>query len=756
MEAVAVPDLLNAEPRKRLSVTPLIELGVLALAVAIGIATYFTITADPTSPRPLTPPLVALLMVANLVPAVALLVLIGRRIAIKRAMATAAGGQGRLHVRLVALFSVLASVPMILVTIVASMLFQYGVEFWYSDRAKDMIERAASLANESYVEMTRWVDGENAAVGKDVANLLSSGYGFDTPEFVGTYAQSVLQRSLAESIIFGVSPKGEILTFALLDPYERGLASSIRLADARAVLAGKPSVVIVSGERVQSIAPVPGTQYLVASSRVVGAKELMQRKQRAEGVVADYRALRERSRSLQLRFNLALLGISLFIVGLAVFAALAIADRLVRPVNDLVDAARRVAGGNFDARVSMPKRMDEVGSLAAAFNTMTERLKEQTGALVTANAESESRRALIEAVMSGVSAGIVSIGAGRTVRLLNSSAASLLQIGEADAIGRPLVEVAPELDTLLASDQREAVVQLARGGEARTLAVKITRDAAGPILTFDDITQQLADQRRAAWADVARRIAHEIKNPLTPIQLAAERLQRRYGRNIEPSDTTFSRLTETIVRQVGDLRRMVDEFSSFARMPKPVFRRESMVDIARQSMFLHEVGHPGITFRLEADADAPVSLVCDRRQIGQALTNIIKNAAEAIEARPPADDLPPGEVTIALAKASGRVTLSIADNGVGLPVERDRIVEPYMTTRSRGTGLGLAIVKKIAEEHMGTIAFADRPGGGTVVTMAFDARALEPLAAPEDAEATPAPTDDDRFLMLTRTRNPNP
>ncbi|HCB76109.1 MAG TPA: PAS domain-containing sensor histidine kinase [Sphingomonas bacterium] len=756
MEAVAVPDVLNTEPRKRLSVTPLVELGVLGLAVAIGVATYFTITADPTSPRPLTPPLVALLMVANLVPAVALLVLIGRRIAIKRAMATAAGGQGRLHVRLVALFSVLASVPMILVTIVASMLFQYGVEFWYSDRAKDMIERAATLANESYVEMTRWVDGENVAVGKDVANLLSSGYGFDTTEFVGTYAQSVLQRSLAESIIFGVSPKGEILTFALLDPYERGLASSIRVADARAVLAGKPSVVIVSGERVQSIAPVPGTQYLVASSRVVGAKELMQRKQRAEGVVADYRALRERSRSLQLRFNLALLGISLFIVGLAVFAALAIADRLVRPVNDLVDAARGVAGGNFDARVSQPKRMDEVGTLASAFNTMTERLKEQTGALVAANAESESRRALIEAVMSGVSAGVVSIGAGRTVRLLNSSAANLLQVGESHAIGRPLVEVAPELDALLASDQREAVVQVARGGEPRTLAVKITREAAGPILTFDDITQQLADQRRAAWADVARRIAHEIKNPLTPIQLAAERLQRRYGKNIEPSDTTFSRLTETIVRQVGDLRRMVDEFSSFARMPKPVFRRESLVDIARQSMFLHEVGHPGIAFRLDADADAPVSLVCDRRQIGQALTNIIKNAAEAIEARPPADDLPQGEVVMALDKANGRVTLSIADNGVGLPVERDRIVEPYMTTRSRGTGLGLAIVKKIAEEHMGTIAFADRPGGGTVVTLSFDARALEPLAAPEDAEATPAPTDDDRFLMLTRTRNPNP
>lgn len=754
MEATADPVTLSAEPRRKLSVTPVVELAVLAAAIAIGIATYFIITADPSSPRPLTPPLVAVLMVANLVPAVALLVLIGRRIAIKRAAATSAGGQGRLHVRLVALFSVLASVPMILVTIVASMLFQYGVEFWYSDRARDMIERASTLANESYLEMTRWVDGENIAVGKDVANLLSSGYGFDTPEFVGTFAQSVLQRSLAESIVFGVSPKGEILTFALLDPYERGLASSIRIDDARAVLAGKPSVVIVSGERVQSIAPVPGTQYLVASSRVVGARELMQRKQRAEAVVADYRALRERSRALQLRFNLALLGISLFIVGLAVFAALAIADRLVRPVNDLVDAARRVAGGNFDARVAQPKRMDEVGTLAGAFNTMTERLKEQTGALVAANAEAESRRALIEAVMSGVSAGVVSIGAGRTVRLINSSAATLLQVGDGDAIGRPLSEIAPELDALLVSDQREAVVQVTRAGEARTLAVKITRDAAGPILTFDDITQQLSDQRRAAWADVARRIAHEIKNPLTPIQLAAERLQRRYGRNVDAGDTTFSQLTETIVRQVGDLRRMVDEFSSFARMPKPVFRREPLADIARQALFLHEVAHPDIAFRLDPEGALSVSLVCDRRQIGQALTNLIKNAAEAIGARD-GDDRPPGEVIVSIAEAGGRVTLAVADNGVGLPVERDRIVEPYMTTRARGTGLGLAIVKKIAEEHLGSIAFADRAGGGTVVTLAFDARALAPLAVADDAEDAPA-SGDDRLHMLTRTRNPAP
>ena len=277
------------------------------------------------------------------------------------------------------------------------------------------------------------------------------------------------------------------------------------------------------------------------------------------------------------------------------------------------------------------------------------------------------------------------------------------------------------------------------------LRYESTAENDGRVLTFDDITQQLLDQRRAAWSDVARRIAHEIKNPLTPIQLAAERLQRRYGKTIDASDTTFSQLTDTIVRQVGDLRRMVDEFSSFARMPKPVFHQESLIDLARQSLFLHEVAHPAIRFSL--DAPDAVPLICDRRQIGQALTNIVKNAVEAIEAR--GEGLA-GAVTVTL-KPDGRQTIvEIADDGIGLPLERDRIVEPYMTTRARGTGLGLAIVKKIIEEHCGTIAFADRPGGGTIVTIAFDTAALEALL---DDARNPAETSqsESSLAMLTRT-----
>ncbi|HEX8554183.1 MAG TPA: ATP-binding protein, partial [Sphingomonas sp.] len=466
---------------------------------------------------------------------------------------------------------------------------------------------------------------------------------------------------------------------------------------------------------------------------------------RAEAAMASYRALLIRARSLQLRFNAALLILSLLIVGFAVWAALALADRLVRPVGELVDAARRVAAGDLHARVPDPLTRDEVGTLARAFNQMTGRLQEQNGALVAANDQLDTRRALIEAVMAGVSAGVVATAADGTIRIANRSATALLGTGDDGVIGQRLADVAPQLAELLQSGAREATAQVRGNGDAKTLAVRIARTDAGPILTFDDITQQLLDQRRAAWADVARRIAHEIKNPLTPIQLAAERLQRRYGSKIEAGDTVFARLTETIVRQVGDLRRMVDEFSSFARMPKPVFVYEPLLDIARQTLFLHEVAHPAIRFALVHDDPAP-SMVCDRRQLGQALTNVVKNAVEAIEARGGEG----GEITMTLRQPSdNRVAITVEDDGIGLPAERDRIVEPYMTTRARGTGLGLAIVKKIAEEHCGTIGFTDRAAGGTCVTLSFDTAALALFVQQTDDD----PADTGQFAALTRNRS---
>jgi two-component system nitrogen regulation sensor histidine kinase NtrY len=297
----------------------------------------------------------------------------------------------------------------------------------------------------------------------------------------------------------------------------------------------------------------------------------------------------------------------------------------------------------------------------------------------------------------------------------------LLGLPEDHGVGRPLATFAPELDQVLVDGEGEAIAELARGGETRTLAVRVVADEDGRVLTFDDITQQLTDQRRAAWADVARRIAHEIKNPLTPISLAAERLKRRYSERIGEDDGTFIRLTDTIVRQVGDLRRMVDEFSSFARMPKPVFQLEPMFDICREALFLHEVAHPGVTFELDAP-DSSVFMVCDRRQLGQALTNIVKNAVEAIEQK--GEGPPHGSVLMTLVEQASRVTISVTDTGIGLPEDRERLFEPYVTHRPRGTGLGLAIVKKIVEEHFGTIGLSSAPGGGTLVTMNFDAASL--------------------------------
>jgi two-component system nitrogen regulation sensor histidine kinase NtrY len=365
---------------------------------------------------------------------------------------------------------------------------------------------------------------------------------------------------------------------------------------------------------------------------------------------------------------------------------------------------------------------------------MTKRLEEQNRALTTANAQLDSRRALTEAVLAGVSAGVIAIDRRRNITLTNMSARAMLGTRD-DVAGKALVDMAPELDELVDGGQTVAVIELSGGADPRTLAVTIARTRNGHVLTFDDITQQLADQRRAAWADVARRIAHEIKNPLTPIQLAAERLQRRYGRDVKEDDGTFEKLTGTIVRQVSDLRRMVDEFSSFAQMPKPVFRDESLTDIVRQAVFLHEVAHPEIHFSFTGPSE-PTRLACDRRQLGQAFTNILKNAIEAVHEKANRDESSSatGSIEIVLEAQSDRISVAIADSGIGLPPERERLTEPYMTTRARGTGLGLAIVKNIIEEHHANMSFGDRPGGGTIVTIMFDPSALLPDADSEIIE----------------------
>jgi len=724
---------------------PWLEILTPLAAVVIALFSYRAISGNGAPERLLTPPLVALLLVANLVPFMGLMVLVARRVAQSRAARSELGGKARLHVRLVALFSVIATVPTLLVVIFASLLFQTGIEFWFSDKARVVLVSAERVAQAYVNESKERVLQDIVPMSEDLRFFLSNKT-IDNPGFSPLFARQVVYRGLSEAAIITVDRDHSLQLIALADLDKRPLAKRLPYAALQFMQTGRPRITADAGDRIE------GTILLDAASQTylyVSRKSdpvVLAQAARARSALGDYATLVDRSRALQVRFNLTLMFVSLVILGLAIWVAMTVADRLVRPVNELVAAARRVAAGDLSARVQSPAQ-DEIGTLASAFNRMTRKLGEQTGALVSANDQLVSRSAFIEAVLSGVTAGIISVDESRCVTLANPSAHIMLDLPESTD-GLALADASAELDRLLDSGDNEMVVQMVVRNEPKTLAVRCVAAESGYVLTFDDITQRLADQRRAAWADVARRIAHEIKNPLTPIQLAAERLQRRYGKEVTSDPAVFERLTGTIVRQVGDMRRIVDEFSSFARMPKPAFREEGIVDIGRQALFLHEVAHPGISFSLDSQDQSP-TLVCDRRQLGQALTNIVKNAVEAIEENQ--DQHAPGVVAMAITERDDRLRIVVADNGPGLPPARDRLTEPYMTTRVRGTGLGLAIVRKIVEDHFGTIQFRDRPGGGTLVELEFNLETLRGLIGTDHTDEETA--DDSRFPEYKRSGN---
>ena len=681
----------------------------------------------------LSPPVIAFLLVANLIPAIALMALYSRKVAIRRAEHGGLGS-GRLHVRLVALFSAIAAVPTVLVAIFASLLFQSGIEFWFSNRARGMLENTVQVASASYNREVERVENETATMSGDLGGYLRQ-ITIEDPAFANRFGQQVLYRNLSEAIIFTYGADKQIRTLALVNPYNRPLEKVITSEELKS-LAKEPVVPVNSADRVGALTRLDfGPNSYLYASRVFDP-QFREQIDRANDVFRDYQALLNKSRANQLRFNAALLLGALIIVGLAIFTALKLADRMVRPVGELVGAAGRIEEGDFSARVPVADSDDEIQTLATAFNRMAGRLDEQTGALRSANTQLDARRAFMEAVLSSVTAGVIALDSANRILLVNRSAEALLQKSQHEVEGQDLTAVSADLAEFMRGEQSDANVIVTADAVQRTLAVKRARYQDGSVLTFDDITDQLTDQRRAAWSDIARRIAHEIKNPLTPIQLAAERMQRKFGGEITSDKETFEQLSSTIIRQVGDLRRMVDEFSNFARMPKPVFREENVHEIARQALFLHEVAHPKIKFTLDP-AEGDFRMVCDRRQLAQALTNVVKNGVEAIEGRMNRGEhsLAGDRIELKLHDEDNHLVVDVLDTGVGLPEDRERLTEPYMTTRVRGTGLGLAIVKKIVEEHMGEIAFLDRPGGGTHVRIAFDTAKLEALASDEAAAA---------------------
>jgi two-component system, NtrC family, nitrogen regulation sensor histidine kinase NtrY len=693
-----------------------LEIGSAVMLVVVAVITAGILFEQGPQSEPLSPAASASMLVANLLPATLLLVLFGRRVALKRAERSNIGSKQLLHVRLVAIFSAITAVPTVLLVIFASLLFQSGVQFWFSGSARGMLENAGELAKGYYEVNARDVGDETQTMAGDFRNALSQTAAND-PEFLSYYTEQVLRRRLSESAIISVGDDGIQRSEAIIAESEN--RKDWIQPDVLAKLnAGEGVVVTNRPDRIEVVTVLfeSPRSYLYASRAVsVPSFGLVEK---AQTVLTDYDKMVARSRALQLQFNIALYVVSLLIIGITLWIALRVADRLVRPVNNLVDAAQKIADGDLSARVSEDQyRADEVGFLSQSFNRMTETLERQTGALLATNHQLGERRLFIETVLESVSAGVVSVDEEGIIELANSTAEQMLCGTSESIVGLNFEAVAPALAELARGKSR-GVVQIGDGPEPLTVAVKASQRERGTVVTFEDISQQLADQRRAAWSDVARRIAHEIKNPLTPIQLAAERLQRRFGKQIETDGAIFQQLTGTIVRQVGDLRNIVDEFSSFARMPKPVFREENLNDIVGHAVFMFEVAHPDIRFTYDQAAFAPV-LIADRRQLGQAITNILKNAAESVEERKKTDQTP-GEISVKLQETDGRIFVEVSDNGIGLPDDRDRILEPYITNRATGSGLGLAIVKKIIEEHFGEIVLSDAPGGGAKVTLVFN------------------------------------
>ncbi|MCI5075913.1 PAS domain-containing sensor histidine kinase [Oricola sp.] len=660
----------------------------------------------------------------------------------------------RLHVRLVGLFSLIAAIPAIAIAVVASITLDLGLDRWFEIRTKTIVESSLQVA-ESYIK-------ENAVNLRDAT--INMAFALDSQRRLYSLDQNGFRQYLTQQA------KGRGMLGASVIRPDGRVIHSADIQVERPLPLPPPDALEAAGDGAPVIIP-PGVTNLVGAiiklreipdayvytirtvdSQVLEAVQLMQQNR------AEYTGLAANRTNVQLAFAILYFGLTLIMILSAMWTGIAVANRLVRPIRQLINAAEEVSGGNLDIRVPVRTSDGDVGYLGHTFNGMLGQLKEQRDEILHATDLIDQRRRFSEAVLSGVSAGVMGVDDDGVITVANRSAALILGTGEAIEAGTKLEDLSPHIADALEevrkserSDARKQVNFMDRTGRERVLNVQVTVDREvrsthdveqgqeidpdlpaehTHVVTIDDISDLMEAQRSTAWADVARRIAHEIKNPLTPIQLSAERLKRRYGKVVDEQDrAVFDQCTDTIIRQVGDIGRMVDEFSSFARMPKPVMDRKDLRDALREATFLVEVSRNDISFGRDFEDEA---LICnfDERLVGQAIGNIVKNASEAVEARQAADvdGRSDGEILVrAYHLGSDEISVDVIDNGKGLPRHnRAKLLEPYMTTREKGTGLGLAIVKKIMEDHGGRLELHDAPtdfhgGRGAMVRLIFPA-----------------------------------
>ncbi len=619
----------------------------------------------------------------------------------------------KLHVQIVSLFSVIAVLPAVVVSVVASITLDRGLDRLFSGPIKQVIENSRIVAHAYANEHAQLIGGDILGMANDISNARPL-YDQDRVTFLQLLTSSANARNLRGAML--IDKEGHMLVSA-----HTGIKLDYDTPN--------PDILQSVNEESPRIALIPEANYVAAVIRLRAFEDaflyvarlldpyVVAQIKQTESSVAYYATIEARRLGTQVALALMFAVIALTTLMASVLLALNFADRFVAPVRRLMNAANIVSTGDLNVQVPVLKSEGDLAQLGETFNKMTAELRTQRDELVSASGLIDSRRRFIEAVLSSASAGIIGVDGANTIRILNRSAEKLIGHSESETLGHPLSEVVPELSELMqtAREGTQRLVQgqltLNRDGSERNISVRVSAEQTSQsrdsyIITLDDITELVTAQRTSAWGDVARRIAHEIKNPLTPIQLSAERIRRKFGKAITQDKPIFEQCTDTIVRQVEDIRRMVDEFSRFARMPKPVMEGEDVADTVRQTVFLMRVGHPEID--IEADIKhEPMRAQFDRRLISQALTNIIKNAAEAIEAVPP-EILGKGRIDVIAAREEDDIVIDVIDNGVGLPkVARARLLEPYVTTREKGTGLGLAIVGRVLQDHGGKLELND-------------------------------------------------
>jgi two-component system nitrogen regulation sensor histidine kinase NtrY len=657
-----------------------------------------------------------------------IIVLVGRvtRVVLERRRGAAGA---RLHVRLVFLFGGVAAVPAILVAVFATVFFNIGIQAWFNERVQTALDESSQVAQGYLDEHTNDIRLDALAIANSLSQNGTIFYG-DANGFASFLVQQTAMRGLTQAAIFEPLTGQVIASAGLLAGMGATIPTATDIASARS-----GQVVVVSAPDAtleRAVVQLDATPPLMLLIERPIDPAILDHVHRTEAAVAEYQRLSKNRAGLEISFALIFATVALLVLSAAVLIGLVIANQIARPIGHLMRAAERVRAGDLTVRVPETATRDEVAGLSRAFNRMTGQLAAQRTELMDAYGQLDERRRFTETVLAGVSAGVIGLDGKGRIELPNRAAAELLGVDLLSKVGQRLADVAPEFSPLIeavtAAPEKPVTAELEHGPAMgkRMLLVRIGAEmkgglADGFIVTFDDVTELLSAQRKAAWADVARRIAHEIKNPLTPIQLSAERLKRRFGREITSDAEGFAQMADTIVRHVGDIGRMVDEFSTFARMPAPVMQDESLERIVREALVLQRVASPRIEWQVEIESP-DLRALCDRRLIGQAVTNLLQNAVDAVAMRDGAH-----QVKLQVFAQGSDAVISVTDDGIGLPEEdRARLTEPYVTHKPKGTGLGLAIVRKIMEDHGGRLELAEVEGGhGATVSLILPA-----LAAP--------------------------